>query len=74
MDVLIEALGDLKPTYKGNEESFNNLLEALKSWSDGEIKDIVIKGLIEIKSNDQRKIAKDFWKAVRLLVPKEANE
>lgn len=64
LNVLTESLKDLNPSYTENEESFNNLIVALRDWPDDENKKNIIDALMTVKPSTPKKKEKAFWKEV----------
>jgi hypothetical protein len=68
--VFFEILRELKPTFSDFEKDYQDLLERVRNWPDGDIKTFVVSSLIELKGKPVGKTEKDFWTAVEaILVP-----
>lgn len=64
INVLIEAIKELKPTYAENQESFDNLLVALKDWQDDENRRKIIDAILSLKPSSMKKKERSFWQDI----------
>lgn len=64
LNTLVEALKELKPAYADNEESFDNLLVALKDWQDDENRRKILDAIPLLKPSSMKKKEKGFWKEI----------
>lgn len=59
--IVLESLVELSPHYSAGEQSFEDVLESLKSWSDVDSKLMVIEELMKLKPANPRGKARGFW-------------
>jgi hypothetical protein len=71
IQVIIESLSEIQPSLKAYEKDFKDLLETLKSWPEGETKQLVLESILKLKPETSKD---EFWNEIESLLPKPPKE
>ncbi len=70
IEVFFEVLKELSPKFSDFEKDYQDLLERLKNWPEGETRSLVLETLVEFKSKSPTKIEKEYWSEIESLSTK----
>lgn len=69
IEVILESLAQIKPSFTDYEKDYRDLLDALKGWSNDSTKKMIVGTLLVLKPNSVPKKDKDFWDELEKLLP-----